>query len=129
MDSKDKQKLSIHRCRFVDFTPSAISALAFPPLPLPRLRKGRVVFDSGAETASGSSSKGRKFGTLAVGRANGNIELYEWSRMEHHIKSAQSWALWKVRIYTSRILIVYALHKELSFVPLVRFYTDQTRPK
>ncbi len=81
--------LSVHRCRFVDFTPSAITALAFPPLPLPSLKgkKSAVV------------QKALKVGTLAVGRANGNIELCEWSASEHDLQAPQGWVVRKVSSY------------------------------
>ncbi len=78
--------LSVHRCRFVDYTPSAVTALAFPPLPLPSVKgKNSVV------------RKALKFGTLAVGRANGNIELCEWSGSEHELQAPQAWVVRKVR--------------------------------
>ena len=87
--SSEGHALSVHRCRFVDYNPAAITAIAFPPLALP-----------------GSSSKfkrrrsKKRFGNLAVGRANGNIELYEWAVAEHaqdHILQApQAWVLVKV---------------------------------
>lgn len=88
------QALAVHRCRFVDYNPSAISAIAFPPLGLPS-RSGVKL-----GKASGSSQK-RKFGTLAVGRANGNIELYEWSGAEYEgaeyeSQAPKAWVLSKV---------------------------------
>ena len=77
--------LSVHRCRFVDYTPSAVTALAFPPLPLPSAKgKGVVV------------KKALKFGTLAIGRANGNIELCEWSGSEQELQAPQAWVVRKV---------------------------------
>ncbi|KAI0343914.1 hypothetical protein BDW22DRAFT_1392002 [Trametopsis cervina] len=77
--------LSVHRCRFVDFTPAAVTALAFPPLPLP--------------SAKGKNSAvirhALKVGTLAVGRANGNIELCEWSGSEQDLQAPQAWVVKK----------------------------------
>lgn len=78
--------LSVHRCRFVDFTPSAVAALAFPPLPLPSV-KGKK---------SAAVRKALKFGTLAVGRANGNIELCEWTGSEQGLEAPQAWVVTKV---------------------------------
>ena len=77
--------LSVHRCRFVDFAPSAVTALAFPPLPLPS-SKGK-----GSEIR-----QALKVGTLAVGRANGNIELCEWTGTEQELQAPQAWVVRKV---------------------------------
>ncbi|KAB8337066.1 hypothetical protein FH972_021370 [Carpinus fangiana] len=49
--------MDIHRCRFVDYTPSAINALAF-------------------SHSSGKASRDQPL-RLAVGRANGNIEIWD----------------------------------------------------
>ncbi|KII93432.1 hypothetical protein PLICRDRAFT_152118 [Plicaturopsis crispa FD-325 SS-3] len=81
----ERTTLAVHRCRFVDFTPSAITALAFPPLPLPSVK--------GKKAASGRQAV--KFGTLAVGRANGNIELCTWTGSDRKIQSPQAWVVEK----------------------------------
>ena len=80
--------LSVHRCRFVDYTPSAVTALAFPPLPLPSAKA------KGKKTAV--VREALKFGTLAVGRANGNIELCEWTGSEQELEAPQAWVVNKV---------------------------------
>lgn len=78
--------LAVHRCRFVDYTPSAITALAFPPLPLPKvIRKNSTL-----------GKQPLKFGTLAVGHANGNIDLCEWTGGERELQSSQAWVARKV---------------------------------
>ena len=77
--------LSVHRCRFVDFAPSAVTALAFPPLPLPSAKGKNTVIQ-----------KALRVGTLAVGRANGNIELCEWSGSEQELQAPQAWVVRKV---------------------------------
>lgn len=66
--------------------PSPIAALAFPPLPLPSA-KGK-----GKET----NASVLKFGTLVVGRANGNIELCEWTGAEGQIEAHQAWVIRRV---------------------------------
>ncbi|KAF9459481.1 WD40-repeat-containing domain protein [Collybia nuda] len=76
--------VSVHRCRFVDYTPSAITALAFPPLVLPST-KGKAT----------TSRKQLRFGTLAVGHANGNIDLCEWAGGDHDLQSSQAWVIRK----------------------------------
>nr|GAT47880.1 predicted protein [Mycena chlorophos] len=67
--------VAVHRCRFVDYTPSAISAIAFPPLPLPR---------------TSSTKQPVQYGTLAVGHANGNIDLCQWTG---GVQSPQAWSV------------------------------------
>ncbi|KAF7320238.1 WD-REPEATS-REGION domain-containing protein [Mycena kentingensis (nom. inval.)] len=67
--------LPVHRCRFIHFNPSPITALAFPPLPLPK----------------NTSKHPSQYGTLAVGHANGNIDLCEWAG------GAQSPQAWTIR--------------------------------
>ena len=83
--------LSVHRCRFVDFTPSSITALVFPPLPLPSA-KGK-----GKHKAT-LTSLIPKFGPLIVGHANGDIEIYEWTGSTETIEVPQAWVVRKVRI-------------------------------
>ncbi|KAF9014951.1 WD40-repeat-containing domain protein [Cyathus striatus] len=87
MDKKrEPTALSVHRCRFVDYAPSAITALAFPPLTLPSVKgKGKKTTIQGKLPL--------RFGTLAVGRANGNIDLCEWTGSEHQIQSPQAWVV------------------------------------
>ena len=79
--------LAVHRCRFVDFAPSAVTALAFPPLPLPSVK--------GKKAATSQGFPG--FGPLVVGRANGNIELCEWTGSEQELQAPQAWVVSKVR--------------------------------
>ncbi|TFY72623.1 hypothetical protein EVG20_g365 [Dentipellis fragilis] len=78
--------LSVHRCRFVDYTPSAITCLAFPPLPLPSIKGKRK---------ANTSRRVPKVGMLAVGRANGNIELCEWTGSQQEIEAPQAWVVTK----------------------------------
>ncbi|KAG8843287.1 U3 small nucleolar RNA-associated protein [Tulasnella sp. 330] len=80
-------KLRIHRSRFIEWAPGAITAIAFPPSPPPTPSTGKA-----AQNFSLSW-----FGTLAIGRANGNIELYEWSeKPEEQSFAPQAWVLRKV---------------------------------
>jgi U3 small nucleolar RNA-associated protein 4 len=82
--------IAVHRCRFVDYSPSPITALAFPPLPLPSLKGKRRERDSKD-----------KFGTLGVGHANGNIDLLEWTGEEGEIQVSQAWQVRKVSTFAS----------------------------
>jgi len=79
--------LAVHRCRFVDYAPSAITALAFPPLPLPSLKQKAKKISGGQRL---------RYGTLAVGHANGNIDLCEWSGFEQSLQCRQAWVVRKV---------------------------------
>ncbi|KAJ6519601.1 WD40-repeat-containing domain protein [Mycena sanguinolenta] len=79
----DATTLALHRCRFVDFNPSPITALAFPPLSLPSPNKKPSSF----------GKQPLRFGTLAVGHANGNIDLCEWTGAEGDLQSSQAWAI------------------------------------
>lgn len=79
--------LAVHRCRFIDYNPSAVTALAFPPLPLPSVK---------GKKSPGTDQLPPKFGTLAVGHANGNIDLCEWTGAANEIQSSQAWVVRKV---------------------------------
>lgn len=78
--------LAVHRCRFVDYAPSAITALVFPPLPLPSVKRRRKT----------SGKPPLRYGTLAVGHANGNIDLCEWVGSEQSVQCSQAWVVRKV---------------------------------
>jgi U3 small nucleolar RNA-associated protein 4 len=86
MGEREPTPLLVHRCRFVDYSPAAVTALAFPPLPLPSIK--------GKEKSS--TGRWRGVGELIVGRANGNIELCEWTgSRDGPVQSAQAWAVRK----------------------------------
>ncbi len=88
MDKKAEPiTLSVHRCRFVDYAPSAITALAYPPLPLPSVK--------GKKKAT-ERNKPLEFGVLAVGHANGNIDICEWMGSKGDVQCSQAWVLSKV---------------------------------
>ncbi|KAF8971560.1 WD40-repeat-containing domain protein [Flammula alnicola] len=87
MDKKrETTTLSVHRCRFVDYAPSAITALAYPPLPLPSV-KGKKKTTAGKQPL--------KFALLAVGHANGNIDICEWMGADRETQSSQAWVVRK----------------------------------
>ncbi|KAI0768510.1 WD40 repeat-like protein [Trametes elegans] len=87
--------LAVHRCRFVDFTPSAVTALCFPPLPLPSVK--------GKKAAKQQTFPG--FGPLVIGRANGNIELCEWTGSSPRSQAPQAWVVRKTLVgpYPSKV--------------------------
>ncbi|KAF8922314.1 WD40-repeat-containing domain protein [Mucidula mucida] len=87
----EETAVKVHRCRFVDFTPSPVTALAFPPLPLP--------------TNKSSQPSRPKFGTLAIGHANGNIDLCSWTGSQNALQSPQAWVVSKTitGLYPSKV--------------------------
>ncbi|KAI5898640.1 WD40 repeat-like protein [Schizophyllum commune H4-8] len=90
----DPVQLKVHRCRFVDYTPSPVTALAFPPLPLPNPK--------GKKTASRHPTT---FGALVVGHSNGNIDICEWTGRDEQTQSPQAWVVRKtiVGTYPSKV--------------------------
>lgn len=73
----------VHRCRFVDYTPTPITAIAFPP----------VIFQKKDDSFTLNSQFETNF--MALGRANGNIEIHNWSLSDQkHI-----WSLHMVFIF------------------------------
>lgn len=70
----------------MDFSPSSVTALAFPPLPL--------LSTKGKQKAT-KDGKTPLFGPLIVGRANGNIEIYEWTGSAGATEAPQAWVLRK----------------------------------
>jgi U3 small nucleolar RNA-associated protein 4 len=86
----DPATFAVHRCRFVDFTPSAITTITFPPLPLLLLSAKGKNLEVGNQPL--------RFGTLAVGRANGNIELCEWTGGDRQTQAPQAWVVRKVSL-------------------------------
>lgn len=96
--------LAVHRCRFVDFKPAAITSIAFPPLALPSKRHGKKRSQNHLQ----HQHPHRRYAPMAVGRANGNIEILEWAMPEHEQEkepqASQAWVLTKVCVscYASR---------------------------
>ncbi|KAI0374397.1 WD40 repeat-like protein [Pilatotrama ljubarskyi] len=93
--AESSSTLAVHRCRFVDFTPSAVTALCFPPLPLPSVK--------GKKAANSQGFPG--FGPLVIGRANGNIELCEWTGSSPRSQAPQAWVVRKTLVgpYPSKV--------------------------
>ena len=113
----DATTLSVHRCRFVDYAPSAITALAFPPLPLPSA--------TGIKKKTTAGKQSFKFGLLAIGHANGNIDLCEWMGAERQTQCSQAWVVRKVRaiffytLFLTILKFVYRLYLVLTHLKLI----------
>jgi len=98
-ENDDRVPRQLHRIRFVDWTPSAITALAFPPRAPPTTGEPQMGI-------SGSSrSHVSQFGVLAVGRANGNIEICEWTGQDNTVQAPQAWVTRRVGIIGNSIII------------------------
>jgi U3 small nucleolar RNA-associated protein 4 len=83
MDTRHSVRL--HRCRFLDWSPSPITALAFPPASLSSKKFHRDIHP-----------------VLAVGRTDGNIELWRWVSSKPTktgaISTNQGWVMHQVRM-------------------------------
>lgn len=102
------RSLSVHRCRFVDYSPAAITTIAFPPLALPTSRKFN------------QRSRSKRFGTLAIGRADGNIDLCGWSGITNEAQAEQGWTISKVRLLLSipECFLIRKKHLQILFGPI-----------
>lgn len=76
--NRRRKPLPVHRCRFPDWTPSAIAALTITP----------ATFDAGLLGFGGASAER---GVVGVGRANGDVELMLWG-------GHQGWVSWRVSL-------------------------------
>lgn len=76
--ARRRKALPVHRCRFPDWNPSSVTALAITP----------DSFDAGSLGLGGHSGER---GVLAVGRANGDVELMVWG-------GQQGWISWRVSL-------------------------------
>lgn len=74
--TRRRKGLPVHRCRFPDWSPASVTALAITP----------DSFDAGLLGLGGHSAER---GVLAVGRANGDVELMVWG-------GHQGWISWRV---------------------------------
>ncbi|BGP41474.1 U3 small nucleolar RNA-associated protein [Rhodotorula kratochvilovae] len=74
-NGRRRKGLPVHRCRFPDWNPASVTALAITP----------DSFDAGLLGLDGSTGER---GVLAVGRANGDVELMVWG-------GHQGWTAWR----------------------------------
>ena len=80
--------IPLHHCKFVDYTPSSVTAIAFPPIPLPTRRRATT------SSSSTSSTKEPEMGIMAVGKGNGDVEIFRWVERS---EGGQGWVLYRVR--------------------------------
>jgi U3 small nucleolar RNA-associated protein 4 len=83
--------VQLHRIRFLDHTPSPITALAFAPIPLPpptESDKGKGKFKQPAPPHD-------ELGALVLARENGDVEIWQWAREDEG--GVGNWILEKVR--------------------------------
>ncbi|KAI8457958.1 WD40-repeat-containing domain protein [Phakopsora pachyrhizi] len=76
----ERKKALIHRCRFVDYTPASITALACTP----------STWDPNRHFGLPRPNSFPPRGVLAVGRGNGDIEIWVWSGEEAPGRSIES---------------------------------------
>lgn len=83
----------LHHVRFVNYTPASVTAVAFPPLapaaPYPT---------PSSSAAGGSSSRpaAGACGLMAVGKGNGQVELFKWVETT---EGGQGWVFFRVRLW------------------------------
>ena len=80
--------MQLHRIRFLDHTPSPITALSFAPLPLPPAEG-----DKGKGKSKQAEGK-EELGALVLARENGDVEIWQWARDEEG--GVGNWILEKV---------------------------------
>lgn len=109
---RKRKALPTHRCRFPDWTPSAIAALTITP----------TSFDAALLGFGGSSAER---GVVGVGRANGDVELMLWG-------GHQGWVSWRVScsISSRSCLVPNLLRLQLYRTPKLTFraFRSQTLP-
>lgn len=110
--SDNSPPIALHRCRFVDASPSPITALAFPPLPLPSIATKKT-----GKQREPNRDRGSAFGTLVVGHANGNIDLLEWTGELGESQASQAWHRRKVGLLTPSSSLLRSIDRRLSLDP------------
>ena len=88
--SASQAPVQLHRIRFLDHTPSPITALSFAPLPLPAPEG-----DKGKGKSKQAEGK-EELGALVLARENGDVEIWQWARDEEG--GVGNWTLEKVRL-------------------------------
>lgn len=89
MPSTSTGTTPVHRVRFVDYDPSPITALVFPPLPFPSADPGiahaqQQAINKKIRTTAGSPEltpelvAAAEFGCLICARQNGQIDIWEY---------------------------------------------------
>ena len=82
--------VQLHRIRFLDHTPSPITALAFAPIPLPPPKES----DKGKGKFKQPAPPHDELGALVLARENGDVEIWQWAREEEG--GVGNWILEKV---------------------------------
>jgi hypothetical protein len=84
---------ALHRIRFIDQTPSPITAISFAPLPLPTPDQSQAISEKGKGRAAHEEHV-EELGILVVGRENGELEIWSWGREDEGGQG--NWVLQKV---------------------------------
>ncbi|KAJ9098622.1 hypothetical protein QFC21_004269 [Naganishia friedmannii] len=112
----------VHRVRFVDYDPSPITALVFPPLPFPSADPGvahaqqvainkKIRISASAPELTPELVAAAEFGCLICARQNGQIDIWEYINSTK-IGNPGNWVL-------SRVLPTVLSHPTVSLVSVV----------
>jgi U3 small nucleolar RNA-associated protein 4 len=84
----------LHHVRFVNYSPAAVTAVAFPPL-------APAAPYAAPSSSAGSSSRPAPgtCGLMAVGKGNGQVELFKWVETA---EGGQGWVFYRVRLSLER---------------------------
>lgn len=88
--SSTQSPVQLHRARFLDQTPSPITALSFAPIPLP---PPSPTSDKGKGKSRNFSDQPEELGPLVLARENGNVEIWKWAREDGGVGN---WILEKI---------------------------------
>lgn len=79
------REVGVHRCRFVDYQPGSVTALAVTPDSWDAARWAEGV-SLHSEGGKGDTEGGGNREVVAVGRGNGDIEIWVWAGRQHWIQ-------------------------------------------
>lgn len=85
--------IPLHHCKFVDYTPSSVTAVAFPPLPLQAPPSSQAGPASASSARSDGKVKEHEMGVMAVGKGNGDVDILKWV---DRVDGAQGWVFYRV---------------------------------
>lgn len=105
----------VHRVRFIDYDPSPITALVFPPLPFPSADPGiahaqqqavnkKIRMTTGTPELTPELVAASEFGCLICARQNGQIDIWEYVGSSK-VGNPGNWVLSRVSVTRDRIWV------------------------